>query len=253
MNVTSALVLGAFVFSHGDAAFAGVVHDRWVVVHLINLAVLGWLTLLIVTVGRTLAPMLAHAPTAAPRRLPLSELALTAGLWVMLAGLAASSTAASLAGASVVVVTLAAFGVFVARVARTRRLALEGPLVHMLAGVAFFLQAVALGFLALVGAVSPQRVLVAYAVFLLLGWAAGVTIGHLGKLLSLSLWVWWPPGPRPKQSSLYPRRVWVAEAVAFALAVELLGCGSLAGEEAATREAASCCCRRPSSPLTVRP
>jgi hypothetical protein len=72
-------------------------------------------------------------------------------------------------------------------------------------------------------------------VFLLLGWAAGVTIGHLGKLLSLSLWVWWPPGPRPKQSSLYPRRVWLAEAVTFALAVELLGCGSLAGEETATR------------------
>jgi hypothetical protein len=86
-----------------------------------------------------------------------------------------------------------------------------------------------LGFLALTGAVSSERVIVAYLAFLLLGWAAGVTIGHLGNLLSLSLWVWWPPGPRPKLSSLYARQVWVAEAVVFMLGVELLGMGSLAG------------------------
>ena len=78
--------------------------------------------------------------------------------------------------------------------------------------------------------VSAQRAIVAYVIFLLLGWAAGVTLGHLGKLLSLSLWVWWPPGPRPKQNALYPRTVWLVEAAAFAVGVELLAIGSLAGE-----------------------
>jgi hypothetical protein len=234
LNVAAALVLGALVFSHGDATFGGVAHARWVVVHL-NLAVLGWLTLLILTVGRTLAPMLALAPTAAPRKLPASELALTGGLWVLLAGIAADSTPVSLVGASVVVGTLASFGALVARVARTRRIEVEGPLAHLLVGVVFLVQATVLGFLTLADAVSSERVLVAYVVFCLIGWAAGVTIGHLGKLLSLSLWVWWPPGPRPKQASLYPRRVWLAEAIAFGVAVELVGSGSLSGEETVTR------------------
>jgi hypothetical protein len=234
VNVTGALVLGALVFSHGDDPVAGVDHDRWVVVHL-NLALLGWLTLLIVTVGRTLAPMLAVAPTAPPRRLPLNEAALTAGLWVMLAGVAASSTPIALVGGSVVAVALGAFGAFVVRVGRTRRIELEGPLAHMIVGVGFLLQAAVLGFLVLAHAVSPARALTAYVVFLLVGWAAGVTIGHLGKLLSLSLWVWWPPGPRPKQAALYPRPTWIGEAVAFGLGAELLGLGSLTGSSEAAR------------------
>jgi hypothetical protein len=116
-----------------------------------------------------------------------------------------------------------------ARVARRSRLPLEAPLAHLLAGVLFLLQAAVLGVAMLLDAVSPHRGLVAYVIFLLVGFAAGVTVGHLGKLLSLSAWVWWPPGPRPKQDALYPRAVWLAEAAAFGLGVELLAVGSLAG------------------------
>ena len=76
-------------------------------------------------------------------------------------------------------------------------------------------------------------------ILLLLGWASGVTLGHLGKLLSLSLWVWWPPGLRPKQSALYPRRVWLAEAALFAAGVELLAAGALAGSIAIARAGAA--------------
>jgi hypothetical protein len=114
-------------------------------------------------------------------------------------------------------------------VARGRRLPIEAPLVHLLAGVLFLAQAALLGALMLLGAVSAQRGIVAYVLFLLFGWAGGVTLGHLGKLLSLSLWVWWPPGPRPKQDALYSRGVWLVEAAAFAGGVELLAIGSLAG------------------------
>ena len=177
-HAAAALVLGALVFSRGDAAVAGVVHGRWLLVHL-HLAVVGWLTLLIVTVGRTLAPMLAQAPVAPARRFPLSELALTGGLWTLLAGLAASSRPATLAGGCAILLTLAQFARLLMRVARSRRLELEAPLAHLLAGVLFLLQAAALGTAILVGAVAPRTGLTAYVVLLLLGWAGGVTLGHL--------------------------------------------------------------------------
>jgi hypothetical protein len=232
LHVVGALVLGAIVFDRGYAPLAGVGHDRWLLVHL-HLAVIGWLTLLIVTVGRTLGPMLALAPTAPARRLPVAEAALTAGLWTLLAGLAASSRPAELAGGALIVLTLVAFARLMLRVARTRRIDLEAPLAHLLAGVVFLLQAAVLGFLVVADALSASSGLVAYAVFLLLGWAGGVTLGHLGKLLSLSLWVWWPPGPRPKQAALYPRAVWLGETAAFAVGVELVGLAPLTESVAA--------------------
>lgn len=238
LHVAAALVLGAIVFSRGDKPVAGVVHGRWLLVHL-HLAVFGWLTLLIITVGRALAPMLAQAPTPPPRRFPLSELALTVGLWTLLAGLAATSTPAEAAGAVVILVTLGQFATLLAHTARKRRIELEGPLAHFLAGVAFLLQAAVLGLLMLTGAVSTHTALTAYVVLLLLGWAAGVILGHLGKLLSLSLWVWWPPGPRPKQATLYPRRIWLAEATTFPLGVELLSIGALTATPNLTRAGAA--------------
>lgn len=237
VNVTAALLLGAIMSGHGDGAVAGVAHDRWLLVHL-HLAVLGWLTLLIVTVGRNLAPMLALAPTAPARRIPGNELAVSGGLWVLVTGIAVSSNVVVAAGAIVVGGGLVVFAREIIRVLRARRLPLEAPLAHMVAGVAFLVQAAVLGGLVLAGAASPQRALTAYVVLLLAGWAAGVTLGHLGKLLSLSLWVWWPPGPRPKQEVLYPRRVWLAEALAFAAGVEAVVLGSLTGSTAVVRSGA---------------
>jgi hypothetical protein len=64
----------------------------------LHLAVVGWLTLLLVTVGRTLGPMLALAPAAPRRRTPLEEVGLTLGLWLLLGGLAAGLRPLELAG-----------------------------------------------------------------------------------------------------------------------------------------------------------
>jgi hypothetical protein len=228
LNVVAALVLGALVFSHGDDPGAGITHDRWVLVHL-HIAVLGWLAMLILTVGRTLGPMLAVAPTAPARRRPIAECTLALGVWTLVVGIAVSSNPVALAGGACVIATLGSFARMMARVARGRRLPIEAPLAHLLAGVLFLAQAAVLGAAMLLGVVSTQRGIVAYVIFLLLGWAAGVTLGHLGKLLSLSVWVWWPPGPRPKQDALYPRVVWLVEAAAFVVGVELLAIGSLAG------------------------
>jgi hypothetical protein len=154
---------------------------------------------------------------------------------VLLAGIATASTPATLGGGCLVLLTLAQFARRLGHIARTRKLDLEAPLAHLLTGVLFLAQAAALGIAVVVGAVSTRTGLTAYVVFLLLGWAAGVTLGHIGKILSLSLWVWWPPGPRPKQTALYPRQVWLAEAVAFATGVELIGAATLAGSTETAR------------------
>ena len=40
------------------------------------------------------------------------------------------------------------------------------------------------------GSAGGRRLVLAYAVALLVGWAGGIVVGHIGKLLSLSIWVW---------------------------------------------------------------
>ena len=237
-HALAALTLGAIVFDHGDSPVLGVAHGRWLLVHL-HLAVLGWLALLILAVGRTLGPMLAQAPTAAPRRLPLEEITLALGLWLLSAGIATKINPVAYAGATLTVVALGRFAALVARVGRTRRIPPEGPLLHLIAGALFLAQAAVLGYALLAGAGPQKRELAAYVLLLLLGWAAGVTLGHLPKLLSLSIWVWWPPGPRPKQDALYPRLLAQVEAALFAAGVETAVIGVYLGSSPAARTGAA--------------
>ena len=234
LNAAAALAFGALLAEREWRPLWGISHERLIAIHL-HLAVIGWLTLLLVTVGRTLGPMLALAPAEPPRRAPLEELALSGGLWLLLAGFALDEPPLELAGGLVVLAVLVRFAVLMARVGREHRLELpEGPLLHFLTGLFFLAQAALIGLGMVVGVlqVTPGR-LVAYVLALLVGWAAGATLGHLGKLLSLSVWAWWPPGPRPKQASLYPRRLWLVEAIAFAAGIEIAVDGALAGSRLA--------------------
>jgi len=230
----AALVVGAALADRRFTPLFGIPHDRVIAIHL-HLAVIGWLTLLIVTVGRTLTPMLSLAPAEPRRRLPVEELVLTAGLWLLVLGLALGWRAMIAVGALLVLGAVVAFAVLTARIGRQHRLeGLEGPLTHVVTGVFFLLQATILGLGMVFGLdPSPSR-LMGYVTALLLGWAAGVTLGHLGKLLSLSAWTWWPAGPRPKQAALYPRPIWLAEAILFAVGVEMLLNGVLRGAEVRT-------------------
>ncbi|HEY7603185.1 MAG TPA: hypothetical protein VH760_02900 [Gaiellaceae bacterium] len=228
-HAAAALALGAALADRGWRPVLGVPHDRAIAIHL-HLAVLGWLTLLILAVGRTLGPMLALAPAAATRRLPLEEVALTIGLWLLVAGLALDARALEATGGLLALLAVASFARLMARVARERRIAgLEGPLVHLVTGLFFLGQAAVLGLGMILGIDATPRRLAAYVVALLVGWAGGVTLGHLGKLLSLSAWTWWPPGPRPKQAVLYARRIWLAEAALFGAGLEILVDGALGG------------------------
>lgn len=239
MHVVAALVLGAIIFSR-DAPFTWMSYERWLLIHL-HLALLGWIALLILTVGRNLAPMLAQAPAAPPRAWPVEELGLVAGLWLLLAGIGTGERAVTLAGGALVILAIGHFAALTARTALTRRGPFEAPLAHLVVGGFFLAQAAGFGIAAAAGA-DGTRMVSGYVVFLLVGWAGGVVVGHVGKLLSLSLWVWWPPGPRPKQAALYPRRLGLAEAVAFAAGVECLALGVVIGSVALARAGAVVLC-----------
>jgi hypothetical protein len=111
----------------------------------------------------------------------------------------------------------------------------------MLVGGLFLAQAAGFGLAIAAGADSVHMVC-GYVVLLLVGWAGGVVLGHIGKLLSLSLWVWWPPGPRPKQAELYPRTLGIAAAAAFAVGVESLAVGAFTGSATLARSGAGVLC-----------
>lgn len=220
-----ALALGVVLERRGWRPLAGVPHDRLVAIHL-TLGVLGWLTLLIVAVGRTLASMLALAPAEPTRRAPVLEAAFAGGLAVAIVGLATGTAWLSALGAALLAAALGRFAGLLVRVARENRLARpEGPLVHFLIGLVCLVEAAAAVGALLAGHRSAR--LQELAALLLLGWAAGVTLGHMGKLLAVSAWTWWPPGPRPKQAAFYPWPLWLAEGVAFGAGLQLVAAGIL--------------------------
>ena len=227
VHVTAALLLGAGIYARGDHPLAGISHERLVLIHL-HVAVVGWLALLILTVGRALIPMLAMAPAAPRRSHPVDELCLAVGLWILLVGIAIANPVAVALGGAVIILALARFAVLVTRtLAHSRPGAVEAPLGHVLVGVLCGAQAVVVAVGVLAGAIATTRGMEAYVLLILVGWAVGITVGHAGKLLSLSIWVSWPPGPRPKQHLLYPRRLWQAETLLFAIAVETLMAATL--------------------------
>jgi hypothetical protein len=184
--------------------------------------------------------MLSLAAAPEPRRAPAVELAFLAGLWLCLPALALGVRAVAAAGVLVMAASLAgpAAG-FLRAAARGRIGPREGPAAHLLSGVAFLAQAAVTGGLGLLGAIDARRAAVACVLLLLAGWAAGVIVGHAGKLIALSAWANWPPGPRPKQAQLYPRPPWQAEAALHLVAVELLVAGALAPSAGAARAGAA--------------
>lgn len=238
-HAAAAFALGVVVLADGGSEPLGVPYERLLLGHL-SLALLGWLTVLIAAVGRTLVPMLGLAAAAPRRKVPLAELTLAAGLWLFLAGVTAPADALLAAGTAVMLAGLAAPARLFLRVVRSGRIGVrEGPVGHVALGLIFLVQAAALALGSAANAVDDRRAAVAAVLLLGIGWAVGVIVGHLGKLISLSGWGSWPPGPRPKQADLYPRRGWQLETVVFGLGVETLALGVLAASGTTARAGAA--------------
>jgi hypothetical protein len=234
-HAAAAFALGAVVLSDGGPEPLGVPYERLLLVHL-SLALIGWLTVLIAAVGRTLVPMLGLSAAARPRRAPFAELTLVAGLWLFVGGVAGSSDALVALGVLLMLSGLAAPARLFVRVAASGRIGVrEGPVAHVAVGLVFLAQAAVLALGAAAGVFSDRRAAIAGVLFLGVGWAVGVIVGHAGKLVSLSGWGSWPPGPRPKQAELYPRVGWQLESALFALGVELLALGVLVDADSIAR------------------
>ena len=235
LHAAAAFALGAVVLRDGGPEPLGIPYERLLLVHL-SLALIGWLTVLIASVGRTLVPMLGLAPAAPRRRAPVAEIVLVTGLWLYLVGVAWSVDALVAVGVVVMLGGLVPSARLFGRVAASGKIGVrEGPVAHVAVGLVFLVQAALLALAAVVGVASDRRAAVAGVLFLGLGWAVGVVVGHAGKLVSLSGWGSWPPGPRPKQADLYPRGGWQVEAVLFAVGVELLAGGVALDSEIAAR------------------
>jgi hypothetical protein len=235
LHAATAFALGVVVAVESGPEPLGIPYGRFLLVHL-SIALVGWLTILIAAVGRTLVPMLGLAPAAEPRTLPLAEGALAAGLWTYVFGLALEVDALTAAGIVVMVAGLAPVARRFTHVARSGRIGVrEGPVAHVAVGLVLLLEAAALGVAGALGAIDGRRAAIAAVLLLGLGWAAGVILGHLGKLVSLSGWGSWPPGPRPSQQALYPRRIWQVEVALLAIGVQLAAVGALVQSTGVTR------------------
>ena len=238
-HAAAAFALGAAAMADGGPEPLGVPYERLLLVHL-SLALVGWLTLLIAAVGRTLVPMLGLAAAPPRRTVPAAELVLAAGLWTFAAGIAFELEPLVAAGVVAMAAGLAAPARLFLRVALGGRIGVrEGPVAHVALGLAFLLQAAVLILAASAGAVTGRRAAVASVLLAGVGWAVGVIVGHAGKLISLSGWGSWPPGPRPRQEELYPRAGWQVEAIAFALGVETIALGVLAESGGVARAGAT--------------
>jgi hypothetical protein len=234
-HAAAAFALGGVVLSDGGPEPLGVPYERLLLVHL-TLALVGWLTVLIAAVGRTLVPMLGLSAAARPRRAPFAELTLVAGLWLFVGGVAGPSDVLVALGVLLMLAGLAAPARLFVRVAASGKIGMrEGPVAHVAVGLVFLAQAAVLALGAAAGVLADRRAAIAGVLFLGVGWSVGVIVGHAGKLISLSGWGSWPPGPRPKQADLYPRVGWQLESVVFALGVELLALGVLADAESVAR------------------
>jgi hypothetical protein len=237
-HAATAFALGVVVLVDGGPEPIGVPYERLLLVHLV-LALVGWLTVLIAAVGRTLVPMLGLAAAEPPRTAPLPELTLAGGLWVFVAGVVAESDLLLAAGVVAMAAALAVPARSFLRVARSGKIGVrEGPVAHVAVGLVFVYEAAAVALAAAAGPMSDRRAAVTAVLLLGLGWAVGVIVGHLGKLISLSGWGSWPPGPRPRQEALYPRRGWQAETIVFALGAQVLALGILADWETIARAGA---------------
>ncbi|HZP36364.1 MAG TPA: hypothetical protein VFE48_07725 [Methylomirabilota bacterium] len=155
----------------------------------VQLAILGWVTPMILGVAARVYPMFFLAPAPRPwvTRIQLGGLAL--GVPAVVAGLLAGVPALLLAGALAVAAAAGAHAAWVLEVVRSRkRPGLDWGLRFVVTATVFLAPAIALG-LALAGdALSGPRAALTYAVVVLGGWASLTIAGMMLKIVPFLVW-----------------------------------------------------------------
>lgn len=233
------LVIGAVMAANRVEPFLGVDRMRLIAAHA-AVALIGWIGGTICAVALRLAPMfsLSHGYRRGPGTAALatwhaSVVPIALGLGLGIAPLAA-------AGGVVLLVACGLAGWFVADVTRHRRRRVEAPLVHLVLGIASAAAACVIMLAAWAGAADPYRAAIPAALLFLVGSGAGVTSGHLFKVVPMLVWTGryarlaGTPGA-PRLADLYPGALAAAEQAAFAAGLALLTAGAAAGSATATR------------------
>jgi len=237
------MALGALMAANRVDPFLDVDRLRLIGAHS-AVALVGWIGGTILAVAQRLAPMfaLSHGYRRGPGIAALvlwhaSVAPIAIGLGLGIAPLAA-------AGAICLLCACALAGWFTAGVARHRRRRPEAPLVHLSLGIACAAAACCLMLAAWAGAGDPYRLAIPATLLALVGTGAGITSGHLFKVVPMLVWTGryahmaGTPGA-PKLTDLYPGPLAIAEQAAFAAGLALLVAGTAAGSADAARAGAA--------------
>jgi hypothetical protein len=229
--LAAVLVLGLLMIAERRWGFLGLDRTRLIGAHA-TMATLGWVGGLILAMTTRMAPMMLIAPA---RRLGVARAAL--GVWhcgvAALTGAVVTGTRAlALAGAAALALAVAGFVVYLADAARRRRRRPPAAVQHLLAGLAALLAAATLVLVLPAARAAPVALVLA-----LVGFAAGVTAGHILIMVPTMCWVARFGGLRrgggrpPPVAHLAPPLLGWCEGLAFAAGTGLLAAGVLAGSE----------------------
>ncbi|HEU4439956.1 MAG TPA: hypothetical protein VFT36_11950 [Methylomirabilota bacterium] len=209
----------------------------------VQLALLGWVTPMILGVAARVYPMFLLAPT--PRRWAshwqLWGLAL--GVPLVVAGLLAGVPGLRVAGALAVAAAVLAHASWVLEMARTRkRPGLDWGLRFALTATAFLVPAILLGVALAADVLSGPRAALAYAVVVLGGWASLTIVGMMLKIVPFLVWyrAYSPRAGRERVPTLVQLSSTRLEGLAYALltaGIVLLAVAVFVGEAAWIRAA----------------
>lgn len=233
------LAMGAVMAANRVHPFLEVDRMRLIAAHA-AVAVVGWIGGTIVAMALRLAPMFALAHGYRRGTGVAALAAWHASVAPIALGLGLGIPALAAAGGLLLLAACALALAFTLDVARHRRRRPEAPLVHLVVGLASAGLATALMLFAWAGWGDPYRAAVPAAILAVIGLGAGVTSGHLFKVLPMLVWTGrfarlaGTPGA-PRLSDLYPAQLAVAEQAAFAAGLVLLSAGAGFGWESVAR------------------
>ncbi len=236
------LAMGALMAANRVHPFLEVDRMRLIAAHA-AVAVVGWIGGTIVAMALRLAPMFALAHGYRRGTGVAALAAWHASVAPIALGLGLGVPALAAAGGLLLLAACALALAFTLDVARHRRRRPEAPLVHLVLGLASAALATGLMLGAWAGAGDPYRAAVPAAILAVVGLGAGVTSGHLFKVVPMLVWTGrfarlaGTPGA-PRLSDLYPAPLALAEQTAFAAGLALLSAGAGLGWEPAARAGA---------------
>jgi hypothetical protein len=209
----------------------------------VQLALLGWVTPMILGVAARVYPMFFLAPAPRPWVTRAQLWGLAVGAPAVVAGLLAGVRVLLLVGALAAAAAALAHAAWVLEVARTRkRPGLDWGLRFVLTATAFLAPALALGLAMAADVWSGPRPALAYAVVVLGGWASLTIAGMMLKIVPFLVWyhVYSPRAGRQPVPTLAQISSPRLEGLAYALltaAIALLAVAVFTGEAAWIRVA----------------